>query len=84
MITEDRQKVKEAIHEISNSMFRTEAERDLIKDIVAKVAEEHGLDKKMIKRLATVYHKQCFNEEIAVHEEFETLYQEVVNPNPSE
>jgi hypothetical protein len=31
---EDRKKIKDALQEISDSMTRVEAERDLIKDIV--------------------------------------------------
>ena len=75
----DRKKIKDALQEISNSMTRIEAERDLIKDIKADLFEEYKetLSKKQIARMARVYHKQSFQEEVASHEQFEALYEEI-------
>ena len=42
----DRKKIKDALQEISDSMTRIQAERDLIKDIVKEVADTHQLPKK--------------------------------------
>lgn len=77
----DRKKIKDALQEISNSMTRIEAERDLIKDIKADLFEEFKevLSKKQIARMARVYHKQNFEEEVASHEQFEMLYEEVTS-----
>jgi TRAP-type uncharacterized transport system substrate-binding protein len=36
------------------------------------------LPKKLVAKLIKVYHKQNFDEEVAVHEQFETLYETVV------
>lgn len=76
----DRKKIRDALQEISNSMTRISAERDLIKDIKADLFEEykHVLTKKQIGKMARVYHKQNFNEEQAEATEFEVLYEEVV------
>ena len=75
----DRKKIKDALQEISNSMTRMESERDLVKDIKADLAEEYKdkLTKKQIARMARVYHKQNFDEEVASHEQFEMLYEEI-------
>jgi GTP1/Obg family GTP-binding protein len=75
----DRKKIKDALQEISASMTRIEAERDLIRDIKTGLHEEHKevLSKKQIARMARVYHKQNFEEEVASHEEFEILYEQV-------
>ena len=77
----DRKKIKDALQEISNSMTRIEAERDLIKDIKLSLFEEYKqfLSKKQIAKMARVYHKQNFQEEVALHEEFESLYGEITD-----
>ena len=77
MVVNDKEKLKKAIQEISNSMTRMDAERDLIKEIIKDAHDEHGIDKKVLRKLARAFHKQNFSEEVATQEEFETLYQEV-------
>lgn len=74
----DRQKIRAALGEISNSMTRIAAERDLIKTIVAEKSEEFQIDKKLFKKMATVFHKDSFNENVAESEEFAILYENVV------
>ena len=79
----DRKKIRDALQEISDSMTRISAERDLIKDIKATLHEEfkEQLTRKQIGKMARVYHKQNFNEEQAESEQFEQLYEEVVLMN---
>ena len=76
----DRKKIRDALQEISNSMTRISAERDLIKDIKADLFDEYKevLTKKQIGKMARVYHKQNFNEELAEASQFESIYEEVV------
>ena len=76
----DRKKIRDALQEISNSMTRISAERDLIKEIKTDLHEEfkETLTKKQIGKMARVYHKQNFNEELAEASQFEALYEEVV------
>lgn len=77
----DRKKIRDALEEISNSLTRCEAERDLIKQIKDDLAEEYELPKKTVAKLARVFHKRNFQEEQAAQDEFETLYEEIVNLN---
>lgn len=81
----DRKKIKDALQEISNSMTRMDAERDLIKEIKADLHEQfkEQLSKKQISKMARVYHKQNFTEERLAADEFETLYEEVVIGSPA-
>lgn len=76
----DRKKIKDALQEISNSMTRIGAERDLIKDIKADLFEQfkEQLSKKQIGKMARVFHKQNFKEECAETDEFEVLYESIV------
>lgn len=81
---EDRKRIRNALEEISNSMTRIEAERDLIKEIKAELLEEYKplLSRKQISKMAKVYHNQSFEAEVATHEEFEALYEEITG-NPA-
>lgn len=81
---EDRKKVFGAIREISNSMVRIEAERDLMKDIAKDVADNFLISKKIINKMAKVYHKQTLTQEIDQHEEFVEMYEDVTSANKSQ
>lgn len=79
MIEAEKKVIQDAIEEMINSMTRAAAERDLQKDIVQKVKEETVVSPKVFKRMAKVAFKANFSEEVALHEEFEELYQEVIS-----
>lgn len=74
---DDRQKLEAALKDISASMSRQAAERDLQKNVLGDISEELQLNKKVLRKLAKVYHKQNFEDEVATHEEFEKLYETV-------
>jgi predicted transcriptional regulator len=76
---EDRRKFQNAIQEISNSMTRTEAERDLINEVIKNLSEDFNMNKKIIRKIARAYHKQNLTEEQQDHEEFVEVYEEVIN-----
>jgi hypothetical protein len=75
----DRKKIEQAMQEISNSLTRTEAERDLIKDTINTICTQYELDKKIFRRMAKVYHRRNYSEEVAEHEAFELLYENITN-----
>jgi hypothetical protein len=74
----DRKKLLGVLKEISASMTRMDGEKDLIKESVKDICKELNLPKRLVNKLAKVYHKQNFDEEVAVHDEFETFYEKVV------
>jgi hypothetical protein len=65
------------MNELSASMTRIEGERDFIKEAISKVCEDFEMNKKTFRRLAKTYHKQNFSKEVAEHEEFETMYEQL-------
>ena len=67
------------MQEISNSLTRTEAERDLVKEIIKETCDKFELDKKIFRRMAKVYHRRNYSEEVAEHEAFELLYENITN-----
>ena len=75
----DRKAIYDALKEISNSMTRIEAERDLIREAIGNTCENFNLNKKTFRRMAKVYHKQNFNQEKEEHEEFEAMYSVITN-----
>jgi hypothetical protein len=77
----DRVKIKKMLGEVSNSMTRIEAERDLIKETIKEMSQEFNLSKRHLNRMAKVYHKQNFSREQEEHSEFEDLYTSIVESN---
>jgi regulator of replication initiation timing len=73
----DKKKFFDAIVEISNSLLRIEAERDLIRETVKELSAEHQVPKKTINKIAKTYHKQNLTQEVLAHEEFVELYDSV-------
>ena len=79
MIEVEKKVIQGALEEMLNSMTRVAAEKDLQKDIVTKIKEETTVTPKVFRKMAAVAFKANFAEEVAVHEEFEELYQEVIS-----
>lgn len=77
MSPNDKLKLVGALKDMSVSMTRMDAERDLQKNIKGNICKELDLSKKVFTKLAKTYHKQNFNEEVQLHQEFETLYETV-------
>lgn len=71
---EDRKRVKNAIMELNDSMTRVAAERDLQKEIINTAFEKIGVDKKLLRRMARVYFKANFGEEVEGDKLFEESY----------
>jgi len=73
----DKAKVLGCLQEISNSLTRIESERDLIKEILQKMQDECEIPKKLSRKLARVYHKRSFEEEVAEQNDFVEIYENV-------
>ena len=78
MIEEDRKKLKDVLTEVSNSMIRIKSEREYIKEAIEEAAEKFQMNKKILRKMATVYHNNSFTDEIMEMEEFQTLYESIV------
>ena len=73
----DKAKVLGCLQEISNSLTRIEGERDLIKEVLQKMQDECEIPKKLGRKLARVYHKRNYEEEVAEQSDFQTIYENV-------
>lgn len=74
----DKVKIKASLQEISNSLTRIEGERDNIKEIINTVSEEYQINKKIIRKLAKIYHKRNILEERADQNELNDTYDSVI------
>lgn len=74
----DRTDLFKVIKECSDSMTRMEGEKDFIKEAIKDVSDKFEIPKRLVNRMVKVYHKQSFDEEVASHGQFETLYESVV------
>jgi hypothetical protein len=74
----DREKLFKIIRECSDSMTRMDAEKDYVREAIADTSKAMQLPKKLVAKLVKVYHKQNFDEEVAVQEQFENLYETIV------
>lgn len=74
----DREDLLKVLKECSDSMTRIKAEKDFMKEAIKDVCEKLDIPKRLVNRMAKVYHKQNYDEEVAVQDQFETLYETVV------
>jgi hypothetical protein len=79
-----RKKLFNSLQEASDSMTRIAAERDLIKEIVKAASEEHGVEKKVIAKMARIYYKQNFDQEVKEFQDMESLYEIVTGRSSQE
>jgi len=75
---EQLQILRDGIKEMSIVMSKIDIHKESLKDIVTSVYEEIKIPKKIINRIAKVYHKNSFAEVIVEDKEFETLYSTIV------
>ena len=78
---EDQKRIKNCLQTISDSYTRIEAEKDLIKDEIAALAEEFEIPKKFLGKMARVFHKQSYQDNVDEQDDFEQLYEAVVKPD---
>ena len=76
--TLDEKQLKElkgAIQEVNNYFSEIDHRQNLVKEIISLAADNSKIPKKIIARMAKVYYKQSFQEEVAQHKEFESLFE---------
>ena len=77
----DQIKIKKMLSEISDSFTRIEAERDLIKETIEALSDDFDIDKKILRKMARIFHKQNYSTVEAEQEELALLYESVVGVN---
>lgn len=78
MIDQDKKDILGVLTEISNSMLRIKSEREYIKEAIDAAAEKYDMNKRILRKMAKVYHNNSFTDEVTEMEEFQELYESVV------
>ena len=78
MIDVDKKALKGVLDELSNSMLRVKSEKEFQKEAIEDAAEKFNMNKRILRKMAKVYHNNSFTEEVMEMEEFQTLYESVV------
>lgn len=78
----DRQKIKNAIIEGSNSLVRIDAEKDAIKAICDSLKEDYELPPAVVRQMINVYHKQNLAEVAGKAETLVDMYEELIGDTP--
>jgi len=77
----DRQKIKSMITEMTFAMQRIADERSALKDMVDAVSKDFNIPKKQVKLLAKTMFNRDFDNVKAEHDDFEVLYEAVIENN---
>lgn len=75
----DIKKIQDGIKEASSALLRIESERDLIKDISAKLKDEVELPPSVFNKMAKVYFKNEYAKVTEANETFIDIYETVMN-----
>lgn len=73
----NKDKVKSAVEEMVNSMFRVQAEKDIQKAIAERMNEEEGMDKAEFKKIAKFAYDLSLDEKKAELEAIEAKMAEI-------
>lgn len=73
--------LRSGVKEISVHLSRIDGEKEQVKDIVNNLFDELKIPKKIINRIAKVYHKNSFSEVVVEDNEFQSIYSTVVDSN---
>jgi len=74
----DRQKLKLALEQITDSMSRQEAEKDHIKEVITMIKEKFEIEPKHTRKLAKTMYDRSYADLQQENEDFELLYESIV------
>lgn len=72
-----RKAIADLCNEMSASMTRAAGERDFQKEAVKNIADQYELDKKMLRKIARIFHQSKFSTIQEENNELESMYQTV-------
>lgn len=75
---ESKKKILNALKEISNSLARMDAERDLIKETLNDIEDEFELSKRYMRKVAYIYHKQNITDFKEENQQVEEVYESLM------
>ena len=76
-----RKAIADLCNEMSASMTRAAGERDFQKEAIKNIADQYELDKKMLRKIARIFHQSKFSTIQEENNELESMYQTVFENN---
>ena len=76
-----RKAIADLCNEMSASMTRAAGERDFQKEAIKNIADQYELDKKMLRKIARIFHQSKFSTVQEENNELESMYQTVFENN---
>lgn len=80
----DRQKMKTMLAEMTHCMQRADDEKESMKEIAEEVYNQFDVPKKIVNKLARTMYKRNYADLQAENEDFEFLYEALVEGKSSE
>lgn len=74
----DLKVIQDAIQEYSDSLVRVDAEKSLQKEIADAIKEKLEMPPSFFKKLAKVYHKATYEQEVSAADEFQIAYEKIM------
>lgn len=78
LTSEQKDRLRNSIRELNDSMTRVASERDFQKQTIDDVSDKTGVDKKIIRRMAKVYFRSTYQQEQEDNRQFEEFYDGVM------
>lgn len=78
-----KQKIKNAVKEISNSFTRIQSENENVAAILARMKEECEIPSPILRKLARTFYNQNMQDQLSEFEDFEALYDVILQENQS-
>ena len=80
----DKKRLANACRELSNSYARAEAEADLQKEMLAEMNDSIGIEKKLLRKISRVFHKQDVHEVRDFNTRFDSSYDAILGQSEDE
>jgi hypothetical protein len=79
LTSQEKKDVLRVIKDCSDSLTRMDGERTFIKESIMGLNDKHGLDKKHLRKVVSIYYKQNLAEVTAGNSDVEDLYETITS-----
>lgn len=74
----DREVLLSVVKECSVCLDKIMIERETIKELISGVCEKLDLSKRVVNKVVRTYNKNNYQNELAISDEFQTLYETII------
>jgi len=77
MLESDKKDINQVMTDITDAMIRIASEKEFVKEAIVAMAEKYEIDKKSLKKVATILYKQNIAEVNAATSDVQDLYEDL-------